>query len=65
MPLPTRHKGEDKDSFVSRCVRFMADKGEGESNEQRVAICLSRAAISFTDVEYEIIRKMVGDEWTK
>lgn len=42
MPLPSKRKDEKRSDFVSRCVSFMARKGEGESAEQRVAICNSR-----------------------
>lgn len=60
MPLPTRNKGEEKQAFISRCVKFLSDNDEGETNEQRVAICYSRAAISFDDKEYELIKEMLG-----
>lgn len=55
MPLPSRRKGEPKSKFVSRCVSFMTNKGEGSSQAQRVAICNSRASISLTDDELEVI----------
>jgi len=54
MPLPSRRKGEEKGKFISRCVRFMTDKGEGKDSAQRVAICNSRAN-ALTDKEKEAI----------
>lgn len=59
MPLPTRNKGESKDAFVSRCVSFLTHKGEGTSQEQRVAICMSRATESLSDEEYDALADLV------
>ena len=59
MPLPSRRKNEDKKKFVSRCVKFMSDKGEGEGRAQRVAICMSKANF-FTDRQLEVIAKFVS-----
>lgn len=42
MPLPTPRKGEKRNDFVSRCVSILSDKKEGESVDQRVAICHSQ-----------------------
>lgn len=42
MPLPSKKKNEKRDDYVSRCVSKMAKLGEGESTEQRVAICNSQ-----------------------
>lgn len=55
MPLPSRRKGEPENKFVSRCVSELARKGEGKDSAQRVAICKSRAAMSLTDDELEIV----------
>lgn len=55
MPLPNRKKGEEKSAFVSRCVRELTKRGEGDSVEQRVAICHSRASCSLTDDEIDAI----------
>lgn len=61
MPLPSRKKGEDKDAFISRCVSKLKEKGEGESQEQRVAICMSRAAKQLTDAEMELLGRILKD----
>jgi HK97 family phage prohead protease len=39
MPIPTPHKGEEHDAFVSRCMHE-ASKSPDRTNEQNVAICL-------------------------
>ena len=55
MPLPSRRKGEEKSKFISRCVSFMTEKGEGKDTSQRVAICNTRADNSLTDEEMEVM----------
>jgi len=57
MPLPSRRKGEEKSKFISRCVRFMTEKGEGKDSAQRVAICNSRAG-TLTDKEREALASL-------
>lgn len=42
MPLPTPNSGEEKQDFISRCVSEISDKGEFDSNKQRVAVCYSQ-----------------------
>lgn len=42
MPLPTPKKGEKRNDFVSRCVSILSHKNEGDSTDQRVAICHSQ-----------------------
>lgn len=42
MPLPNPNKGEKQSDFMNRCVSLLTNKGEGESTEQRVAICSSQ-----------------------
>ena len=43
MPLPSPKKDEDKQKFVSRCMSDDKLVKEFPSNQQRIAICLSRA----------------------
>src|SRR5262245_7332616 len=38
MPMPTPRKGEEKDSFISRCMSEM--KSPDRTNEQNVAACM-------------------------
>lgn len=42
MPLPTPNDGEDKNTFISRCVSSISDKDEFDSQDQRVAVCYSQ-----------------------
>jgi len=41
-PLPTPNEDETEDDFISRCVSALNDAGEGEDNDQRVAMCYSQ-----------------------
>lgn len=70
MPLPSPKGKEKRSAFVSRCVSFMASKGEGKDAAQRVAICNSRfkkskGAIDFTIGELEALNILLGAEEKK
>jgi len=39
--MPTPKKGESKDEFISRCVKYVIDDGTASSVKQAVAICYS------------------------
>ena len=59
MPLPERGKDESRESFISRCVSSDKTKKEFPEQQQRVAICMSRAtedlpAIVSADFKYNI-----------
>lgn len=41
--MPKPHKGESRNDFISRCISYLSHKGEGKSQDQRVAICHSYA----------------------
>lgn len=41
--MPTPRKGEKKKDFISRCISHLHEKGEGKSQDQRVAMCHSMA----------------------
>ena len=42
MPLPKPNK-EDKNTFISRCVKTLADEGDRwPDNDQRVAVCFTQ-----------------------
>lgn len=43
MPIPSRRKDEEKDSFVSRCMSNETMKKEYPDEQQRVAICIQQA----------------------
>ena len=43
MPLPTRKLGENRDEFISRCVRDVKIQAEYPDLKQRVAVCSTQA----------------------
>jgi hypothetical protein len=51
MPVPSRKKEEDKDSFVSRCMGNETMKKEYPDQQQRVAICIQQATADCDCVE--------------
>lgn len=42
MPIPKPKKGEDKDSFISRCMSDDTMQKEYPDKEQRMAVCISQ-----------------------
>lgn len=44
MPIPSKKDGEDKQAFLSRCMSDDTMKKEYKDNQQRVAVCLSKAS---------------------
>jgi hypothetical protein len=51
MPLPQRKKDESKENFLSRCMTDNVMKKEYPNNEQRVAVCMSKASAGLSAVE--------------
>jgi hypothetical protein len=51
MPLPTRNKDEDKDTFVSRCMSNETMKKEYPDEKQRVAVCIQQATANCDAIE--------------
>ena len=43
MPIPNKHKDEDSQKFVSRCMGSEVMKKEYPDAKQRVAICLGQS----------------------
>lgn len=43
MPIPTPRKNEDKNNFMSRCMGNETMKKDYPNNDQRVAVCMSKA----------------------
>lgn len=43
MPLPSRKLGENRDEFISRCVRDSKIRSEFPDIKQRVAVCSQQA----------------------
>jgi hypothetical protein len=60
MPLPRPNKGENRAKFVSRCVSILSHKDEGDSVEQRVAICHSQFKQAKAD---ETKAALKGEMW--
>lgn len=42
MPLPSVRSGEKQNSYVSRCISFLADEDSSLNQDQRVAACYSK-----------------------
>lgn len=42
MPLPSPNKKEKQSDFMNRCVSILSNKGEGDTQEQRIAMCYSQ-----------------------
>lgn len=58
MPIPKPRKGEEKQEFISRCIKFLAEEKSSEfpTKEQRAAVCYSQWG------EYEKERGLPVDE---
>src|SRR6056300_883402 len=51
MPIPSKKKDEDKTAFMSRCMSDPTMKSEYSNNDQRTAICISKATEGLDYVE--------------
>lgn len=51
MPIPSKRKDEDKNAFMSRCMSDDKMREEYPNNDQRTAICMSKATESCTKIE--------------
>jgi len=51
MPIPSKKKDEDKNAFMSRCMSDPTMKSEYSDNDQRTAICISKATEGLDYVE--------------
>lgn len=49
MPIPSRRAGEDRDSFISRCVSELNVLEESNTQAQNVAICYAQLHSSFSN----------------
>lgn len=58
MPIPKPKAGEEKQEFISRCIKFLTEEKSLEfpSREQRAAVCYSQWG------EYERARGQTVDE---
>lgn len=44
MPLPERNLGEDRDTFVQRCMKDQTMRSEYPEIRQRLAVCSAQAS---------------------
>lgn len=51
MPIPSRNKDEDRNKFMSRCMSDPTMEKEYPENQQRVAVCISKATEGMSHVE--------------
>lgn len=64
MPIPKPNKGEKKNDYMSRCVKFLSNENKG-TQEQRVAICMSQfnrktnGELEFSEAELEQIQMVI------
>lgn len=58
MPIPQRRAGEDRDSFIGRCISEMNVLEESNTQEQNAAICYAQLHDSFsTENQAESLNK--------
>jgi hypothetical protein len=50
MPLPNRRKDETRENFISRCMSNETVKKEYPDQQQRVAVCLSKASSGLSTI---------------
>lgn len=58
MPVPNRKVGEDRNEFVSRCIKEMNDKDSNMDQDQIIAICENQADMSAFSTWDEIRAQM-------
>ena len=59
MPIPSRKKDEDREQFMSRCMSDENMKKDYKENQQRIAVCLTKASedmspIAAADLRYNM-----------
>ena len=65
MPIPEKKKGEDKNKYMARCMGNETMKKDFPGNDQRVAVCMSKATEGMDYVEaadYQMYFDMYGSE---
>lgn len=51
MPIPSKQKDENPDQFLARCVGDKQMNKEYPDQDQRVAVCMSKACEGMTHIE--------------
>ena len=59
MPIPSRKKDEDREQFMSRCMSDDNMKKDYKQNQQRIAVCLTKASegmssMAAADLRYNV-----------
>jgi len=49
MPIPKRNAGEDRDTFINRCISEMNVLEESNTPQQNMAICYAQLHETFSD----------------
>ncbi len=65
MPIPTPKDGEDKNKFMARCMGNETMKKDYPSQDQRVAVCMSKATEDLNHIQaadYQIYFESYGSE---
>lgn len=65
MPIPTPKDGEDKNKFMARCVGNETMKKDYPSQDQRVAVCMSKAVENLDYIQaadYKLYFELYGSE---
>lgn len=70
MPMPSKRKDEEKDSFVSRCMSDETMKKDYPNEKQRVAICIQQATaecgcIEAADFQFQVENYGYEEELTE
>ena len=57
MPIPKRNAGEDRDTFINRCIGEMNVLEESNTPQQNMAICYAQLHESFYDEDLRLYKK--------
>ena len=69
MPLPSQKKGEDRKSFISRCMSDDTMKKEYPQTKQRISVCVQKAKETKSSLIEEVQTNLLAsncswdDEW--
>lgn len=55
MPIPSRHKDEDKEKFISRCMGDEVMKRDYSDTKQRVAVCLGQTQKTKSNILNQVL----------
>ena len=58
MPIPQKRGDEERDTFVSRCIKELSDKDTQMSQEQIIAVCEQQADMSHLGSYTDYIKRI-------